>query len=555
MPLFHFILKYPTRVFFGVVALAVALNFGTGLLCLLTEHSRTLSIVSSANALREKRSRDCVIMLSSELQKFLSNADDIPIPEKEYKKLSSKFLANVQDYATLAFWFLVHTNPVRKSYGICAQNGLDNGYFRDAERFEKDAEKIFTYAELRIGANQIPWMDTYLRYINNRNLYKQTTWNTPGELRSWYSGWDYGIDEIGNPSASSFRFEIFQDRLFLVRKLHAPNVEKFVQGFLLNEEKLLFVLLTKVRRELPNAELEFCADAANADISPCGLPMKFSAGTLPEEIVLRAELRNFRILLAGAWLLGVAVSAGMLTALRFVHRAAERRRIFVASVVHDLRSPVAEINALAENLSESSEEKTARSRDLRKLAGRVRDLSALLDNSLLFSRISGAKRDALNFRDVRFGEIFPRIAESITERLDRAGSDFDTEISSEAENALLHVSPAALERILFNLADNAAKYASDGNAPLFLLSADLENGGKILKIRLADNGDGLSEKARKNLFREFMRSAQDSTESGVHGLGIGLTLSKKLALLLGGDLCLEKSDKTGTAFILTLPLK
>ncbi|MBQ6705493.1 MAG: HAMP domain-containing histidine kinase [Opitutales bacterium] len=551
----EFILKYPTRVFFGVVALAVALNFGTGLLCLLTERSRTQAAVSSANALREKRSRDCVVMLSSELQNFLSNADAIPVPEKEYKKLSSEFLANVQDYATLAFWFLVHTNPVKKSYGICAQNGLDNGYFRAVERFGKDAEKIFTYAELRVGANRIPWMDTYLRYINNRNLYKQTTWNTPGELKSWYSGWDYGIDEIGNPSASSFRFEIFQDRLFLVRKLHAPSVEKFVQGFLLNEEKLLFVLLTKVRRELPNATLEFCADAANADISPCGLPMKFSAGTLPEEIALRAELRNFRILLAGAWLLGVVASAGTLAALRFVQRTAERRRIFVASVVHDLRSPVAEINALAENISKSPEEKPLRSRNLRQLAGRVRDLSALLDNSLLFSRISGAKRDVLNFRDARFGEIFPTIAESITERLDRAGSDFDTEISSEAENSLLHISPAALERILFNLADNAAKYASGGNAPLFSLSAELANGGKILKIRAADNGGGLSEKARKNLFREFSHSAQESTESGVRGLGIGLALSKKLALLLGGDLRLEKSDATGTAFILTLPVK
>lgn len=551
----EFILKYPTRVFFGIVALAVTLNFGTGLLCLLTERSRTQAAVSSANALREKRSRDSVIMLSSELQNFLSNADTIPIPEKEYKKLSSEFLANVQDYATLAFWFLVHTNPVKKSYGICAQNGLDNGYFRAVERFEKDAEKIFTYAELRVGANQIPWMDTYLRYINNRNLYKQTTWNTPGELKSWYSGWDYGIDEIGNPSASSFRFEIFQNRLFLVRKLHAPSVEKFVQGFLLNEEKLLFVLLTKVRRELPNATLEFCADATNADISPCGLPMKFSAGTLPEEIALHAELRNFRILLAGAWILGIAASAGTLAALRFVQRTAERRRVFVASVVHDLRSPVAEINALAENISKSPEEKPSRSRDLRQLAGRVRDLSALLDNSLLFSRISGAKRDALNFRDARFGEIFPTIAESITERLDRAGSDFDTEISSEAETALLHISPAALERILFNLADNAAKYASGGNAPLFSLSAELANGGKILKIRAADNGGGLSEKARKNLFREFSRSAQDSTESGVRGLGIGLALSKKLALLLGGDLRLEKSDTAGTAFILTLPVK
>ncbi len=194
---------------------------------------------------------------------------------------------------------------------------------------------------------------------------------------------------------------------------------------------------------------------------------------------------------------------------------------------------------------------------LRKLVGRIRDLSALLDNTLLFSRLVGTHgnaADALKFSDATAGEILPPIFERITERLDRAGMDFDTNVSEEAASAKLYVSAAALERILFNLADNAAKYAATAPVPVLTLTAGIVRSRKKsrLEIRIADNGPGLSAKAKKNLFREFSRTAQDATNAGAYGLGIGLVLSKKLAEILGGNLTLEKSDAEGTMFLLTL---
>lgn len=105
----------------------------------------------------------------------------------------------------------------------------------------------------------------------------------------------------------------------------------------------------------------------------------------------------------------------------------------------------------------------------------MHDLSALLDNTLLFSRIEGTRDggDALKFRDVTAGEILPPIFERITERLDRAGTDFDTNVSDAAAAAELRVSPAALGRILFNLADNAAKYAATADVPVLTLTAEI----------------------------------------------------------------------------------
>lgn len=553
MKLLNLVFRYPRRVFALLCFSAIAAIAAAGALCALTTRSRAAESEARMRALRAERSRDCVMMLSGELQKFIAGAD--AVPADDYRKLSSEFMADIQDYATMAFWFCTYTDALKKSYGLCALNGLDNGYFKDTERYVKDAEKLFTYAELRVGANQISWMETYARYYNGLRIVDDVHWRTPLTLKNWTWTQDiYGEGKADFASAGGFRFDVFQDRLFLVRTLRAEGAAKYVQGFLLNEEKLIFILLTKVRCTLPGASLEFCPNAADADIAPCGLPLKFSAGTLREEIAARAELNAFRFMLAGTWIGGALLCAGALAAFRFLQSSAERRRVFVASVVHDLRSPVAGISALADAMSEKSAGTGDSSRDLKMLVGRVRDLSALLDNTLLFSRIADSKRDVLKFRDVVFGEAVAPIFDRMTERLDRAGCDFDTNISADAENARLRISSAALERILFNLADNAAKYASGGNAPVLTLTAEL-SGSKKLLVRVADSGNGISARAKKNLFREFSRSAQEATDTGVHGLGIGLALSKKLARILGGDLTLEKSDSSGTVFLLTLPVK
>lgn len=537
MNLLNLVFRYPQRVFALLCLAACAALAAAGALCLLTA-----------------RSRDCVMMLSGELQNFIAGAD--AVPADGYRKLSDEFMSDVQDYATTAFWLGVYSDEKgdsRQSYGLCSLNGLDNGYFKDTERCMKEVAQIFTYAALRMGANRVSWMETYEQFVFSRQTDVQKY--SPFTLKNWTWTRDvYSEGKAGFASAGGFRFDVFQERLFLVRQLRAEGAAKYVQGFLLNEEKLLFVLLTKIRRSLPDATLEFCPNSADADVAPCGLPLKFSAGTLREETAARAELNAFRFMLAGTWLCGAFLCAGALAAFRFLQRAAERRRVFVASVVHDLRSPVAGINALADAMSEKSAARGDGSGELKTLVGRVRDLSALLDNTLLFSRVSGGRRDALKFRDVVFGEAVAPIFDRMAERLDRAGCDLDTSISAEAENARLRVSTAALERILFNLADNAAKYASGGNAPVLTLTAELSGARKLL-VRVADGGGGLSAQAKKNLFREFSRTAQEATDSGVHGLGIGLALSKKLARILGGDLKLEKSDSAGTVFLLTLPVK
>jgi len=106
-----------------------------------------------------------------------------------------------------------------------------------------------------------------------------------------------------------------------------------------------------------------------------------------------------------------------------------------------------------------------------------------------------------------------------------------------------------VESILFNLVDNAAKYASRAADRRIHLEARAAAGR--LEIRVRDHGPGIAEPER--LFRPFSRSAREAAGSSP-GVGLGLALSRRLARAMGGDLRLDRTVADGACFDLRLPL-
>ena len=82
---------------------------------------------------------------------------------------------------------------------------------------------------------------------------------------------------------------------------------------------------------------------------------------------------------------------------------------------------------------------------------------------------------------------------------------------------------------------------------------DLDPNKRWIKISISDNGPGIPDEIRKNLFLPFSRSAH-AEQGRKPGVGLGLALSRDLARSIGGELCLEKSDAKGSTFLLSLPL-
>ena len=109
---------------------------------------------------------------------------------------------------------------------------------------------------------------------------------------------------------------------------------------------------------------------------------------------------------------------------------------------------------------------------------------------------------------------------------------------------------SAVEQVLFNLVDNACKYA--GAAADKRIHLGVGSRGRLASIRVADHGPGLSAAMRRRLFRSFSKTAEEAATSAP-GIGLGLALSRRLARDMQGDLRLDENVAEGARFVLTSP--
>ena len=106
-----------------------------------------------------------------------------------------------------------------------------------------------------------------------------------------------------------------------------------------------------------------------------------------------------------------------------------------------------------------------------------------------------------------------------------------------------------VSRILFNLVDNACKYARGSGEPTIHLDATMSNGSFIITVR--DHGPGIPAPHHASVFEPFDRGAREPGDT-TPGVGLGLSLCRNLARTHGGDLTLEKTTGGGARFTVSL---
>jgi signal transduction histidine kinase len=109
---------------------------------------------------------------------------------------------------------------------------------------------------------------------------------------------------------------------------------------------------------------------------------------------------------------------------------------------------------------------------------------------------------------------------------------------------------SAVEQVLFNLIDNACKYAAGAADKRIHIS--MQPHGRFAEIAVRDHGPGLSPTVRRRLFRSFSKTAEEAAVSAP-GIGLGLALSRRLARDMDGDLRFDANAAGGSSFILALP--
>lgn len=257
-------------------------------------------------------------------------------------------------------------------------------------------------------------------------------------------------------------------------------------------------------------------------------------------------------LLAVAWGGGVLALLAVALLLGGVVALSERRATFVTSVTHELRTPLTTFRLYSEMLAEDMiQEPERRKAYLLTLQTEASRLTHLVENVLAYSRIERGSARA-RIEQTTIGSLVSRLVPRLAEHAAAAGMQLTLEVPTDLSDTHLALDVTAVEQILFNLVDNACKYAaSDTRQEALELSFARSN--MMLHVRLRDHGPGIPPQTRKNLFKAFHKSAQQAATSKP-GVGLGLALSRRLARALGGNLSLDAPTGTGTCFLLELPI-
>lgn len=337
--------------------------------------------------------------------------------------------------------------------------------------------------------------------------------------------------------------------LLLARRIERNGGEA-LEGIWLNRESLEAGLLGRVRDLLPEASLQ-PAQAAAADPGRqlALLPLRLELGPPPAPVATGWTAARLGLAAASLAILLMAVGAGALLAGAL--RLARRRDDFVSAVTHELRTPLTTFRMYTEMLDEGMVPAGKSAEYLATLRAEAERLGQLVENVFAFARLERGG-PAARTEVVSLGELLAPIARHLSADLERRGLAFGLHPPAELETESVRVDPVAVERILQNLADNAAKFAQrSSHRPRFEICAKRK--GRAIVLIASDNGPGIPRKERRRLFRPLRRSATRAAAEGAPGLGLGLALSRGLARSFGGDLRFVERPEGGAAFALDLP--
>lgn len=339
------------------------------------------------------------------------------------------------------------------------------------------------------------------------------------------------------------------ERLLLLRRVQwqptRTDLNRSIQGVWLDSDGLRAKLLEEVKDLLPNASLMPAGKTSEDALTLASLPWTLQAG--------RIELAPLSNAVAGSlwlgWLTAIAAIAVAAVLVRGVMRLSERRASFVSAVTHELRTPLTTFRLYSDMLESGVVKEERRGEYFRTLRREADRLAHLVENVLAFSRIErGSARTEVH--ETAVGTLLENMRERFESRLASAGLSLRMAVPADMAALRLKVDAAGVEHILFNLIDNAAKYANGGADKQVLLSASRRGSWWAFCVR--DHGPGISASERRKIFRPFHKSAQAAAESQP-GVGLGLALSQRLARQLGGRLTHEVPTGGGSVFCLELP--
>ena len=334
--------------------------------------------------------------------------------------------------------------------------------------------------------------------------------------------------------------------------------QQYYQGFLCDWPKLRDVLLAQITDLVNDARLVPVLGGAQV-----GALNGMMLATIPVALEVTAPqplaagmLSPARSTLALAWLAVLGGIGAVAVTLRASIAFAMRRARFASAVTHELRTPLTTFRMYSEMLADGMvSDPDQRQTYLETLRDESDRLSTIVENVLAYARLEDGRRPARAVTTTA-AKVLDEVMPSLRRRAETA--DLELRLEGDVDDATsIRVDVEAVGQILFNLVDNACKYAADASERVVHLDVQACDGRLVVGVR--DHGPGVPGGVAATIFEAFDRGTRNDGDP-TPGVGLGLALARGLARDMGGDLKLMQpaandGEATGAHFELSLPLR
>ena len=220
---------------------------------------------------------------------------------------------------------------------------------------------------------------------------------------------------------------------------------------------------------------------------------------------------------------------------------------FVSTVSHELRTPLTSIRSFSEilyNTPEISDEE--RQKFLQIIVRESERLTRLINEVLDMARLESGQL-VLNLETTDLREVIQDATDSVYQLYQDRDMNLDCSLPDEILESC--IDRDRIQQVVINMLSNAAKFCEPGSGEIQL---SIEADGNWLKVRVADNGPGISAENQQRVFERFQQ-VSDQQQGKPKGTGLGLAISKLIIEQHQGSISVESDGHSGTCFSFRLP--